>query len=235
MRSATAHSTHESEKTHPKRSASPSTKPKRATKRAKVDNKAVASAPKADKETQPEEKEEDSPGESAVKDEEKKAEGGPEGGGAATDVEGVEGQIPSVGFLTSMGTEKETERHHGLLESGQIFFLYRPKVELEEAQSMDDVAQYVGLRRSLPRLVLTLNCSFHLLLLPNPPHNTSDVNSNPHRLIVIGRKHLPEPQRKSGRSDIMWGEVVSVGDDLAQLKGNLGSYKYQAKTLGKFC
>lgn len=32
----------------------------------------------------------------------------------------------------------------------------------------------------------------------------------------------------------MWGEVLEVGDDMAQLKERLGPYAYQTKTRGHF-
>ena len=51
------------------------------------------------------------------------------------------GEMPSDRFLSSMGTKDNLERKHGLLESGEIYFIYRPRVMIEEAASLGDVAR----------------------------------------------------------------------------------------------
>ena len=60
------------------------------------------------------------------------------------------------------------------LEKGHLSFFYRPKVQFEKAQSPDDVQR------------------FFLLLKPNSSNDSKIENS---RLIVIGKKHLPDITR----------------------------------------
>ena len=57
------------------------------------------------------------------------------------------------------------------LEKGHLSFFYRPKVQFEKAQSPDDVQR------------------FFLLLKPNRRNDSKS------RLIVIGKKHLPDITR----------------------------------------
>lgn len=93
----------------------------------------------------------------------------------------------------------------GILEKGFIYFLFRPKVEVEHPESLDDVSK------------------FHILLVP---HGTKF-----HRLIAVGKKALPEASESTRP---IWGEVLNVGEDLKALKEGLGAYTYETKTLGKF-
>ncbi|KAM0753114.1 hypothetical protein T439DRAFT_354558 [Meredithblackwellia eburnea MCA 4105] len=121
------------------------------------------------------------------------------------------GQAPSKGFVESMGTYKDTDRRHGILEVGEIYFIYRPRVELDEVRSIEDVAR------------------LHILLVPKPLHPHD--GSVPHRLLLIGRKYLPKT-KASGRPDVMYGQVLEAGDSLDQLKTRLGPREYETKTMG---
>lgn len=60
------------------------------------------------------------------------------------------------------------------LEKGHISFFYRPKVELENASSIQDVQR------------------FYVLL---EPLTSADAEIPPSRLIVIGKKHMPDLER----------------------------------------
>lgn len=42
-----------------------------------------------------------------------------------------------------------TERSVGTLESGHVYFLYRPKIDVDEVDSIDDVSKYVTAERDL--------------------------------------------------------------------------------------
>ncbi|GAA5828668.1 hypothetical protein JCM3766R1_003780 [Sporobolomyces carnicolor] len=95
------------------------------------------------------------------------------------------------------------ERKHGTLETGHVYFLFRPKVEVDEPHSLDDISK------------------FHLLLVPH--------HAKLHRLIAIGKKALPDHAQSSRP---LWGEVLNVGEDMTSLKKNLGAYTYETKTLG---
>ena len=141
----------------------------------------------------------------------------------------------------------------GTIERGHIYFFYRPRVQLEEAHSIDDVK------------------NFHMLLVPRPPDFASSSSSNAEkvdpskreeaeikvlapgadavpapdkeystkkhfRLITIGKKRLPDPQspgaNESRRKELFWATVTAVGDDLTSLEKGLGEKSYETKTRG---
>ena len=144
----------------------------------------------------------------------------------------------------------------GTIERGHIYFFYRPKVELEEVSSVDDVQR------------------FHILLVPRPPEFSvesapvspdkpkdgdegkemtliqegadavpapavMDVTKKPFRLISVGKKSLPDPDvggggKGGGRKAIFWATVVTVGEDLKKLQEGLGAKEYETKTRGKY-
>lgn len=141
----------------------------------------------------------------------------------------------------------------GTIERGHIYFFYRPRVEVEEVQSVDDVQR------------------FHILLVPRPPEfaasgpadskqedgegemnlisegsdavpATEPINKKKKhfRLIAVGKKQLPDPDaggggKGRGRKSTFWATVVTVGEDLKKLQDGLGGKEYETKTRGGFC
>jgi hypothetical protein len=94
------------------------------------------------------------------------------------------------------------ERETRLLERGDIYFLYRPKVGTEWVQGFKDVER------------------FYILLKPWRPVR--------YRLIVIGRKRLPDPQEHNW----FWGFVWRLFKDRVALNQALGAQDYETKTRG---
>jgi hypothetical protein len=89
-----------------------------------------------------------------------------------------------------------------LIERGDIYFLYRPRVETEKVHGLQDVER------------------FYILLKPWQEHL--------HRLIIVGRKLLPDPEKH----DRFWAFVWRVFKDRATLHEELDSREYQTKTRG---
>jgi hypothetical protein len=126
-------------------------------------------------------------------------------------------------------------------------------VELEEAQSIDDIK------------------NFHMLLVRRPPDSASNSSSTAEkvdpskreeavmevlaptadavpvldneysiqqhfRLITIGKKRLPDPQNPGApgtrKKEVFWATVTAVGEDLNSLKKGLGEKVYETKTRG---
>lgn len=87
-----------------------------------------------------------------------------------------------------------------LLERGDIYFLYRPRVETQEAHGLKDVER------------------FYMLLQPR--------DQSLYRLIVIGRKRLPDPSEHNR----FWAFVWRVFTDRDALVQELGPQEYQTKT-----
>ncbi|THG99882.1 hypothetical protein EW026_g2560 [Hermanssonia centrifuga] len=178
----------------------------------------------------------------------------------ADHIEGAEGEPEvkkaRVGNKSSRENEDakpETKGHPaehsyqaGTIERGHIYFFYRPRVQLEEVHSMDDVQR------------------FHILLVPRPPKfsvgsdqkdaqpnedeemklisSGSDVipapestneKKKPFRLLAIGKKQLPDPEASGGgRKGVFWALVSTVGEDLQKLQDGLGEKEYETKTRG---
>lgn len=140
-------------------------------------------------------------------------------------------------------------KQSGTIERGHIYFFYRPRVELQEVHSVDDVQR------------------FHILLVPRPPEfSTSSASKTTNaddegdmnllsagadavpaaettgetkkhfRLISVGKKTLPDPEegggRGKGRKATFWATVATVGQDLKKLEGGLGGKEYETKTRG---
>jgi ribosomal protein S6 len=91
------------------------------------------------------------------------------------------------------------------LEEGDIFFLYRPKVEEENPKGEEDVQR------------------FYMVLRPKGGHL--------HRLMVIGRKRLPDPNR-AGR-ERFWGFVEQAAAEARPIAEELKEQRYSTKTRGE--
>jgi hypothetical protein len=87
-----------------------------------------------------------------------------------------------------------------LLERGDIYFLYRPRVETDEVHGLQDVER------------------FYILMKPWRRHL--------YRLIVVGRKRLPDPKEHNR----FWCFVWRVFKDRKALNDELGAREYTTKT-----
>jgi hypothetical protein len=90
-----------------------------------------------------------------------------------------------------------------IVEHGDIYFFYRPKVETEHPEGIDDVQR------------------FHIVLRQ---HGKALF-----RLITIARKRLPD----IGEHERTWGFVDMVADSARAIEQALRERKYQTKTRGE--
>jgi hypothetical protein len=90
-----------------------------------------------------------------------------------------------------------------ILERGDVFFFYRPRVEREAAEDAGDVQR--------------------LLLVLEPD------GEQRYRVIVVGRKRLPDPERH----ERAWALVAEVGRRSSELAEELGPKTYHTKTRGR--
>lgn len=90
-----------------------------------------------------------------------------------------------------------------ILEQGNIYFLYRPRVEEHEPAGAEDVQR------------------FFMALKPE--------GKRLYRLMVLGRKHLPDvPEHER-----VWGFVDMISDRSAEIEQELQEHQYQTKTRGE--
>ncbi len=106
---------------------------------------------------------------------------------------------PSV---THFNMAQVQARKYPALESGDIYFLYRPAVGVEIVRGFRDVRR--------------------LYILLKPWRNQI------YRLLIVGRKKLPAPEEH----DRFWAFVWRVLKDRAALSEELGYEAYQTKTSG---
>ncbi|WVQ94735.1 hypothetical protein IAU59_001815 [Kwoniella sp. CBS 9459] len=151
----------------------------------------------------------------AAKKEEEGVKGEKKGGGNGKDDEngknGEQGgdiQAKDKSAASGASNDDDDEPKHGTLESGHIYFLYRPKVETEDPEGIDDVSK------------------FHILLIPKTGKHAS---GHYHRIIEVGKKKLPDPGAKH---QVIWGLVGNIDTDKAGLKDVFGAKDYQTKTRG---
>ncbi|KAI0257015.1 hypothetical protein BJV78DRAFT_1272164 [Lactifluus subvellereus] len=139
-------------------------------------------------------------------------------------------QYRSGGDTDSNDTEKppgKTKKRRGRLSApirnnqrGHIYLFYRPKVEQEEAYSIDQVAY------------------FHILLVPRPPQfatyagdgdqqaNMKVLSEGADAIPVQATRDTPKKHHHfragGGRKETSWATVTAVGDDLTSLEKGLG-------------
>lgn len=90
------------------------------------------------------------------------------------------------------------------LERGNIYFFYRPKVEEDDPEGLEDVQR------------------FYMVLHPEGGHM---------RLTIIGRKRLPDPSH--GGKARNWGFVDKVRSSSDSIRDELSGETYQTKTRGE--
>lgn len=144
------------------------------------------------------------------------------------------------------GQEEQTRDQSSveIVERGEIFFFYRPKVETEEAHSPDDVQRlYIVLRPESGEKNSVqekqdsdsgkegdkVGTHDH----GGGGHGTEKVNVEEQRLfrlIVMGKKSLPNPSEKRGRP--YWGFVELVTTRIEDVKADLKGKEYETATRG---
>lgn len=92
-----------------------------------------------------------------------------------------------------------------ILEQGDIYMAFRPTVDTHDPESLEDVQR------------------FHIILAARDPRR--------YRLLVVGRKRLPEPE-EHGRAR-QWAFVEAVSDQADDIERLLDEEHYQTKTRGE--
>ena len=105
-----------------------------------------------------------------------------------------------------------------VIESGDIFFFYRPKIDTEEVHDIDDVQRFY-----------MITCK---------DINVDDENKNRnknYRLFMLGSKKMPEiVERKSGSEERNWALNILTSSNLDKIHNELLiPAEYTTKTRGK--
>lgn len=91
-----------------------------------------------------------------------------------------------------------------VLEAGNIYFCYRPKVEHDEAEGLKEVQR------------------FYVVLKPK--------GEKVYRMLAVGQKHLPDVEQHGQQT---WAFVDSVTSDAREIEESLRERHYQTKTRGE--
>jgi len=104
----------------------------------------------------------------------------------------------------------QTSQHQtDMLEYGDIYFFYRPKVGSEEVNSIDDVRR------------------FFMIIAPEEGKQDGK-KKNLYRLFVIGKKSLPDIRKSEARaSERYWARVGGIFEDPIELTKELLSDEFR--------
>ncbi|KAG0035353.1 hypothetical protein BGZ82_005311 [Podila clonocystis] len=128
--------------------------------------------------------------------------------------------------------EEDTQIESGyrVLEKGQAYFFYRPKIDVDQPSGPEDV-QKLYLLLSPDEAIGRLKTAEK-----SKGKNTSKSSGNDkahHRLIIIPRKSLPmKGQKYNQPGSRNWAFVDTASPDLSAIEKNLGEYTYSTKTRG---
>jgi hypothetical protein len=98
---------------------------------------------------------------------------------------------------------KGVEPGEKIVEEGDIYFLYRPRVEETEVEGLRDIQR------------------FFVVMKPR--------GDAPFRVMVLGRKHLPEAERH----ERIWGFVDAVTKSGGAIEAEFKARRYSTKTRGE--
>src|SRR5215213_11159934 len=99
-----------------------------------------------------------------------------------------------------------------ILEQGDIYFFYRPKVRTEEVKSIDDIRRFFIVTAAEEQRV----------------ENKTEKRSQLYRLIVVGKKSLPEIKKSEARrSERYWARVGGIFEDSNELTKELLSDEFR--------
>src|SRR5919205_3870452 len=99
-----------------------------------------------------------------------------------------------------------------ILEQGDIYFFYRPKVRTEEVKSIDDIRRFFIVTAAEEQTA----------------ENKTKTRSQLYRLIVVGKKALPEIRKSEARqSERYWARVGGIFEDPKELTKELLSDEFR--------
>lgn len=93
-----------------------------------------------------------------------------------------------------------------IVEKGEIYLFYRKKIDVKKPSTIDDVQR------------------LHMVLIPD----TEKKN----RLLIVGKKRLPEMEKSSGSNRREWSLVVLADEKTTTIRDELLPTKYETKTKG---
>ena len=108
------------------------------------------------------------------------------------------------------------DRSSEVIERGDIFFFYRPKVGVEEVEHIQDVQR------------------FYMITSPENGKKTTKKGNNIYRLFLIGQKQLPEiVEGKATSKERNWALNILTTSNAEDIHEELLAAEYTTETRGK--
>jgi hypothetical protein len=115
---------------------------------------------------------------------------------------------------------KDNADNEQIIESGDIFFFYRPKIETEEVKDIEDVQRFY--------MVMSQDIS------SSSKDNKNKNKDKNYRLFLLGRKKMPEIVKgKSTSEERNWALNILSSSNPEEIYSELLSAEYSTKTKGK--
>ena len=105
--------------------------------------------------------------------------------------------------MATVRQKQSDNQDEEIVEKGDIFFFYRPRVEHMEAEGPEDIQR------------------FYMVLKPE--------GGTPFRVAVLGRKRLPDPDRH----ERIWGFIDRLAKRGEEIEADLKEQHYETKTRGE--
>jgi hypothetical protein len=138
------------------------------------------------------------------------------------------------------GSERPDQTSSEILEHGDIFFFYRPKVGSREVRGIDDIRRFFMVTATASRRPGTkIEGKIHTRTSEQTQgqiHDggagngkiTTNNNTALYRLFTIGKKSLPEVRHtEARRSERYWAKVGGIFNDPKALTNELLSSEYR--------
>src|SRR3981189_971395 len=107
------------------------------------------------------------------------------------------------GPMATVRQKQSANQDEEIVEKGDIFFFYRPRVEHMEAEGPEDIQR------------------FYMVLKPE--------GGTPFRVAVLGRKRLPDPDHH----ERIWGFIDRLAKRGEEIEADLKEQHYETKTRGE--
>lgn len=113
-------------------------------------------------------------------------------------------------------SKNDDDNNEQIIESGDVFFFYRPKIDTKEVKDIEDVQR------------------FYMVICSNINKNTTTTNKN-YRLFMLGSKKMPEiVEGKSGSEERNWALNILTTSNPEEIHNELLlPAEYTTKTRGK--
>jgi hypothetical protein len=133
--------------------------------------------------------------------------------------------LPSESMsVESSTTPTSSSQDYVFLEKGHVYFLYRPKVEVEQVHNLDEVQRMYILLKPL------VKGEPHATVKEQEIQGITSTASHKNRLMIVAKKKLPDTLKH----EKFFGFVWKVGDELKELVEVLEQEEYDTATRGEF-